>query len=61
VTFIVYGIDKYNAIEHRSRIRIVTLLGMDLYYILIEKIVVFEDKMIIVGLLGGSEIEVLIK
>jgi len=27
-TFIVYGIDKYNAIEHRSRIKIVTLLGM---------------------------------
>ena len=27
-TFIVYGIDKYNAIEHRSRIRIVTLLGL---------------------------------
>lgn len=26
-TFIVYGIDKYNAIEHRSRIRIVTLFG----------------------------------
>jgi uncharacterized membrane protein YsdA (DUF1294 family) len=28
VTFIVYGIGKYNAIEHRSRIRIVTLLGL---------------------------------
>lgn len=28
VTFIVFAIDKYNAIKHRSRIRIVTLLFM---------------------------------
>lgn len=27
-TFIVYGIDKYNVIENRSRIRIVTLVGL---------------------------------
>ena len=30
VTFIVYGIDKYNAIRQRSRVRIVTLLGLTL-------------------------------
>ena len=28
ITFIAYAVDKYNAIEHRTRIRIITLLAL---------------------------------